>query len=100
MSGVGYLVCTQDVRDAKPLKTILAVLGTLELTDHLGSHPVFVPLKFEVWVQTALVITINLDLDVTQAFLEDRRTDLWEELANVIEAHDFVFLKQPCGVGL
>ena len=57
-------------------------------------------LKFEVWIQTALVIAINLDLDVTQAFLEDRRTDLWEELANVIEAHDFVLLEQPCGVGL
>jgi hypothetical protein len=70
------------------------MLCTFVLADHLWSHAIFVALHLEVGVQLAVPISVLLYFDFFQPFLEDGRSNVWEELANVVEAHDFVLLQQ------
>lgn len=92
MSRIADFVSGQDFSDAKTLQAVLAMARTLVLTDHLGRHPILVPLDLEVGVQVAEATTILLNFDLLQALLQNGRTDLREESTNVVEAHDFVFL--------
>lgn len=100
VSWVANLVSTEDFRDAVSLQSVLAVASTLELTDHLWSHPVFVSLHLKVGVQPAHPKPVLLHFNLLEAFLKNGWTNLREELANVMETHPFVFLEKSGSVSL
>jgi len=74
--------------------------SALKLADHFWSHPIFVSFHLKVCVKATETVSVLLNLNLFQPFFYDGRTDEWEELANVLEAHDFVLLQESGSVGL
>jgi len=98
--GVGNLVGAEDLGDADFFKSVLAMPGTLILANHLRCHSVFVLLLVEVNVEGALTVSVHLDFDLFQTFLQDWFPDAWEKVHDVLEVDEFILLEESDDVRL
>lgn len=74
--------------------------SALELTNHLGCHPVFEPFgHILALVEVADPVPVDLNLRLLHAVLKDLVSNLREQPLNIAEVDFVVLFEQPNNVG-